>query len=67
VAHAQTFFGVQLTFVGAAVVLALVHPAQRFAVDLALALGIKNSDYSAHDFTFLPKDETGAFLRHKPS
>ena len=53
VAHAQGFFQIQLAFVGTAVVLAFVHAPQRFAVDLPVALGVKDSDYSAHDVGFL--------------
>ena len=53
VAHAQGFFQIQLAFVGTAMVLAFVHAPQRFAVDLPGALGVKDSDYSAHDLAFL--------------
>jgi hypothetical protein len=41
----------QLAFVGTAVVLAFVHAPQRFAVDLPVAMGVKNADYSAHGVT----------------
>ena len=48
VAHAERRFGVQLALVRPAVELAFVHAAERPAVDFPVAVGIKNSDYSAH-------------------